>query len=142
MIRALLRKFRHGLKDESGSDAVTFVLVIPLFMLIFALMVTFSQIIYAGSVCMNAANVGCRSAIVQQSKSAAASSAFDAANVYLSKSGMGVAFASDALTSDGGWSRGNVCTYAVTVSVRTIVPLNTFNREYRITKYCPMIIER
>ena len=137
-----LKLLRETFRNEDGSEVVTFVIIIPLFMFIFAMMVTFSQIIYAGSVGLNAANAGCRQAIICDTEREALESATSAASTYVNSTGMGCTFISDELRKSGSWNRGNVCTYIVHVNVKTAIPLKSFSNNYEIEKASTMMIER
>lgn len=138
----MLRDFRNVLKNEDGSEVVTFVIIIPLFMFIFAMMVTFSQILYASSVGLNAANAGCRQAIICDTEREAREVATNAARTYVNSTGMGCSFISDELQKQGSWNRGNICTYIVNVDVKTAIPLKSFSNNYRVQKASTMMIER
>lgn len=138
----MLKDLKAILKNEDGSEVVTFVIIIPLFMFIFAMMVTFSQIIYAGSVGLNAANAGCRQAIICDTEREARETARNAASTYIQSTGMGCTFLSDDLQKTGSWTRGNVCTYIVHVNVKTAVPMKSFSNNYEVVKTSTMMIER
>lgn len=138
----MLKKLLDLRKNEDGNEAVTFVIVIPLFMFIFAMMVTISQLIYAGSVGLNAANAGCRQAIVQETERAANEAAYQAASTYVAASGMGCSFGGGELTKSGTWTRGNTCDYKVYINVKTAVPMGRFSNNYSIEKHSVMMIER
>lgn len=138
-----LRRWRG---DEEGSDIVSFVILMPLFMFVLVMMLSVSQLIYGGTVAMDAANAGCRMAIVETRRADAAGKARAAAETYLGGAGMGVTFDSDELYLAGGWKRGEICYYRVTVRVKTMMTMpgygNAVRGSYLITKTCPMMIEK
>lgn len=138
----MLNRIRTFMNNEDGSEVVTFVIVVPIFILIFAMMVTFSQIIYAGSVGLNAANAGCRQAIICDTEREANEAALNAASTYVESAGMGCTFMSGELTRAGAWNRGNICNYTVHINVKTAVPMRSFSSNYEVVKSSAMMIER
>lgn len=146
MLKYLYKKYKKARDNEDGSDIVTFVMIIPLFFFVFAMMMTFSQIIYAGTVALNAAHAGCRQAIVQVNKNDASHKAMEVVDRYVNDSGMGVKLRSVEIKPEGSWSRGNICNCVVEVEVDTAIPMNTaygrLEKTYVVRKVCPMMIER
>ena len=134
--------------DESGSELTEFLLLLPLFLFIVSMMISFAQLTYGGIIAMDAANSGCRLAIVEESMAEAERKAVGAAGRIVGNAGMNVSFQSAKLTVEGGgsWKRGNIAACEVTVSVRPVFPMasvsGVFSREIPITKVCPMMIER
>lgn len=137
------RKVYHLLRDCHGVETAEMILLMPLQMFVFSLFVTFGQILYAGNIAQNAAAAGVRSAIVKDSASEAGTAAKRAAEGYIAGSGMGISFLSDDLQYTY-WQREEICTYAVTVKIRTLLPVNFYGglkKEYEVSQKCPMMIE-
>lgn len=133
---------------EDGSELVEFILLLPLFMFVIAIIISLAQLCYGGSVAVNAANTGCRAAIVENSRSKATVKADAAARRTVDGIGMGVTWQGSSLSVEGGgrWSRDHICLYSVTVNVKPIFPMagvaDTFSKTVQVTKTCPMMIER
>ena len=143
MIKSLILKLH---KDEEGGDTISFVLLLPCYIFIFAMIVTISQLFYASTVSLNAANAGVRAAVIQESSSKARSACDEAVSEYIGKAGMGVTLdGSPTLNTGGSWTRGHICTCVVKVHIRTLLPIpfyGGFDRGYTVQKACPMMIER
>ena len=140
MLKDAILKFIKD--DEGGTETVSFILLVPLFMLVIAMMLTYGQMIFATTVAMHASTSGIRAAVIQDSKSAARNAADSVASDYVRASGFGCSFAGSELQS-GSWTRGNIAKYYVTVRINTAFPLayGSFKKSYAVTKPGIMMIE-
>lgn len=131
------------LKDCRGVETAELVLLMPVEIFLFSLFLTIAQILFAGNIAQNAAAAGVRKAIVIESASEARTVAKQAAEEYIAGSGMGIFFLSDDLNYTS-WKREEMCTYTVTVQIRTLLPVNFYggvSKEYEVSQGCPMMIE-
>lgn len=142
-----LKNRKRDPEAEDGSELVEFILLLPLFMFVLAIIISLTQLCYGGTVAVNAANAGCRAAIVETSHNARLK-ADAAARRTVDGIGMGVTWQGSTLSVEGGgsWSRDHICLYTVTVNVKPIFPMvgvaDTFSKTIPVTKTCAMMIER
>lgn len=141
-----MRRFKiiRRLKDSSGAETAELICLLPVEIFLFSLFLTFAQILYAGNVAQNAAAAGVRKAIVAETASGAHTAANQAAISYIGGSGMGITYLSDRLDY-ASWRREEICTYTVTVKVKTMLPVNFYGgvkNEYEVSQSCPMMIEK
>lgn len=135
-------------KTESGAELVEYVILIIPFIFVFSLIMSFSQVLYAGQVALNAASSGARVAIVQEDENKARSVASEAVSAYMQNVGMGIKYEGDiSLEVPNSWKREEICTCVVKVKVHTIMPMpvNVFggiSSEIEVTRGIPMMIER
>lgn len=132
------------LKDSSGAETAELICLLPVEIFLFSLFLTFAQILYAGNVAQNAAAAGVRKAIVTENASDAHTAANQAAVSYIGGSGMGVTYLSDDLDYPS-WQREEICTYTVTVKVKTMLPVDFYGgikNEFEVSQSCPMMIEK
>jgi len=143
-----VRKIFRPAAAEEGAELVEFVILIIPFVFVFSLIMSFSQVLYASQVALNAASSGARVAIVQQNESAARIVAAEAVETYMQNVGMGIKYEGDiSLEVDNSWRREEICTCVVTVKVHTLMPMpsNAFggiSSEISVTRGIPMMIER
>ena len=138
-----MKKIINIIKEESGSELVTFTILCPLLVLLFAMIISFGQAYYGIQVATNASATGVRGASIQNSAADAKKVANNITKSYVDKAGMGVSFESDSLEYTT-WNRKNVCKYYVTVNVKTAIPMKFggIDSSFRITKSCPALIEK
>ncbi len=135
-------------KTEEGAELVEFVMLIIPFIFVFSLIMSFSQVLYAGQVALNAASSGARIAIVQENETSARVVASEAVEKYMQNVGMGIKYEGDIeLDVPGSWRREEICTCVVTVKVHTIMPMPVdvfggISSEISVTRGIPMMIER
>ena len=143
-----VRKILWSRKTESGVELVEFSILIIPFIFVFSLIMSFSQILYAGQVALNAASSGARVAIVQENENEARTVALEAVTAYMQNVGMGVKYEGDiSLEVPNSWKREEICTCIVKVKVHTIMPMpsNVFggiSSEIEVVRGIPMMIER
>lgn len=140
----MLKRAINFLKNEDGSEIVSLVFVMPVFVYIFAAIISFSQLCYAKMAALNAASAGARAAVLQAGSGTAAQKAEDVASQYISTVGMGVKMSDISLHSNT-WKRGEICTCVVNVTVSTAMPIGLgtsgVKGSYTLTGTCPMMIE-
>ena len=143
-----IRFIHKDRKVEEGAELVEFVMLIIPFIFVFSLIMSFSQVLYAGQVALNAASSGARIAIVQENESAARTVASEAVEAYMQNVGMGITYDGDiALDVPNSWQREEICTCVVTVKVHTLMPMPVdvfggISSEISVTRGIPMMIER
>jgi Flp pilus assembly protein TadG len=138
-----MKKLINIIKEERGSELISFTILCPLLVLLFAMIISFGQAFYGIQVATNASATGVRGASIQNSSAEAKKVANNIAKSYVDKVGMGVTFESDNLEYTT-WNRKNVCKYYVTVNVKTAMPMKFggIDSNFRITKSCPALIEK
>lgn len=138
-----MKKLINIIKEERGSELITFTILCPLLVLLFAMIISFGQAFYGIQVATNASATGVRGASIQNSAVDAKKAANNIAKSYVDKVGMGVSFESDNLEYTT-WNRKNICKYYVTVNVKTAIPMKFggIDSKFRITKSCPALIEK
>lgn len=143
-----IRFIHKDRKVEEGAELVEFVMLIIPFIFVFSLIMSFSQVLYAGQVALNAASSGARIAIVQENESAARTVASEAVEAYMQNVGMGITYEGDIdLDVPNSWQREEICTCVVTVKVHTLMPMPAdvfggISSEISVTRGIPMMIER
>ena len=143
-----IRFIHKDRKVEEGAELVEFVMLIIPFIFVFSLIMSFSQVLYAGQVALNAASSGARIAIVQENESAARTVASEAVEAYMQNVGMGITYEGDIdLDVPNSWQREEICTCVVTVKVHTLMPMpadvfGDISSEISVTRGIPMMIER
>ena len=143
-----IRFIHKDRKVEEGAELVEFVMLIIPFIFVFSLIMSFSQVLYAGQVALNAASSGARIAIVQENESAARTVASEAVEAYMQNVGMGITYDGDIdLDVPNSWQREEICTCVVTVKVHTLMPMPAdvfggISSEISVTRGIPMMIER
>ena len=143
-----IRFIHKDRKVEEGAELVEFVMLIIPFIFVFSLIMSFSQVLYAGQVALNAASSGARIAIVQENESAARTVASEAVEAYMHNVGMGITYEGDIdLDVPNSWQREEICTCVVTVKVHTLMPMPAdvfggISSEISVTRGIPMMIER
>lgn len=143
-----IRFIHKDRKVEEGAELVEFVMLIIPFIFVFSLIMSFSQVLYAGQVALNAASSGARIAIVQENESAARTVASEAVEAYMQNVGMGITYEGDIdLDVPNSWQREEICTCVVTVKVHTLMPMPVdvfggISSEISVTRGIPMMIER
>ena len=140
----MLKRAINFLKNEDGSEIVSLVFVMPIFVYIFAAIISFSQLCYAKMAALNAASTGARAAVLQGASGTALEKAQYVASQYISTVGMGVKMA-DTNVYASSWKRGEICTCVVNVNVSTAMPIGLgtsgIKGTYTLTGVCPMMIE-
>ena len=148
VMKRLVREAMQKRKTEAGAELVEFVILIIPFIFVFSLIMSFSQVLYAGQVALNAASSGARVAIVQENESMARAAASTAVETSMQNVGMGIKYEGDiSLEVPNSWKREEICTCVVKVKVHTIMPMPTnvfggISSEIEVTRGIPMMIER
>jgi len=133
-------------KSKKGQQMVEFAIVLPIIVFCMGLLVTFGQLIFARMVVQTAAHDGARRAVVMADASSGRREADDRAAVAL-RNALGMVDGSKASTfNHSGWSRGNLLTYSVTITVRQLFPIINedfqLSRDTQITGTSVTMIER
>lgn len=141
-----MKNITKFIKDECGSELVELVICFPLIVFMLSMLISYGQIFVGTQTALNAAAAGSRIAITQENATMARNKANQIVNQYISTTGMGVTYVQDEMLYSS-WTRESICTYKVTINVKTVIPILNFSygrieSDYKITKGCPMMIEK